>query len=386
MGDAKTNVRGGKRDAKIGILTFHCSDNYGAMLQAYGLKTWLQTHRFDAEIVPYAPFYMTRRHWLIQLPSFKWGKNPLRSILGSLARTLRNMQILPELLEQRKRMRAFRREALGVSGHAMRWTWQFRFARYDRYIVGSDQIWNPAITFGLRKAYFGVVPGKQKKVISYAASLGTAELPSEYREEFSRLVRQVDVISVREADSAAFVERASGKKVCAMPDPVILLTKEQWEEVEAPCPLPDGYRYIIYHATQANSEMEKYAKTLAAAKGLEVLQICYRRGERIEGFHAVLTAGPHEFLGYIDKAEYVISNSFHAIAMSICFRKPFVAFLHSISGIRVQEILKICGLTDRIYRVDDTYDMDVPIPWGAVESNIARAVEKAESFLYTSLE
>lgn len=40
----------------IGILTFHCSDNFGAMLQAYGLKRFLREHGVQAEIVRYAPF------------------------------------------------------------------------------------------------------------------------------------------------------------------------------------------------------------------------------------------------------------------------------------------------------------------------------------------
>ena len=41
----------------IGIITFHCSDNYGAMLQAYGLKTYLRSQGILADIVPYEPFF-----------------------------------------------------------------------------------------------------------------------------------------------------------------------------------------------------------------------------------------------------------------------------------------------------------------------------------------
>ena len=31
---------------KIGILTFYCSDNYGAMLQAYGLMNFVKKNKF----------------------------------------------------------------------------------------------------------------------------------------------------------------------------------------------------------------------------------------------------------------------------------------------------------------------------------------------------
>ncbi len=373
-----------KRDEQIGILTFHCADNYGAMLQAYGLKTWLRGHGFDAGIVPYAPFYMIRRHWLIQLPDLR-GKNLVRRVRGSIGQTWRNMQILPELLRQRKRMRDFRREELDVSGLPMRWIWQFRFRKYRVYIVGSDQVWNPAITFGLRRAYFGAVPGKREKVISYAASLGMPELLPEYQDEFARLVRNVDLISVREEDSAAFVEKMSAKQVYAMPDPALLLTKKQWEEAQAPCPLPDGFRYILYHATEARREMADYARELAAARGIKVIQICYRKGECIPGFQPILTAGPGEFLTYIHRAEYVVSNSFHGLAISIQFKKPFTAFTYSRSGIRIQELLKLSGLTDRFYNGDGAGIAQTPIPWDAVEANISRAAKRAEDFLCAGL-
>ena len=46
-------------------LTFHCSDNYGAMLQAYGLKEGLRKKGIKAEIIRYEPPFMTGRHWWI---------------------------------------------------------------------------------------------------------------------------------------------------------------------------------------------------------------------------------------------------------------------------------------------------------------------------------
>ena len=60
MDDMKNNM-----DAAVGIITFHCSDNYGAMLQAYGLKRYLSRNGVPVYIVRYEPFYMTGRHWWI---------------------------------------------------------------------------------------------------------------------------------------------------------------------------------------------------------------------------------------------------------------------------------------------------------------------------------
>ena len=44
---------------EVGILTFHCADNYGGMLQAYGLKRYLTRKGLKAHIIPYEPLFMT---------------------------------------------------------------------------------------------------------------------------------------------------------------------------------------------------------------------------------------------------------------------------------------------------------------------------------------
>lgn len=71
---------------EIGILTFHCSDNFGAMLQAYGLKWFLRKHGAQAEIVRYAPFFMTARYWWVPCwPAeslWKWARSAPNTFLG----------------------------------------------------------------------------------------------------------------------------------------------------------------------------------------------------------------------------------------------------------------------------------------------------------------
>ena len=42
---------------KIGILTYHRAENYGALLQAYALKEYLYTKGYDVAFVDYWPQY-----------------------------------------------------------------------------------------------------------------------------------------------------------------------------------------------------------------------------------------------------------------------------------------------------------------------------------------
>ena len=44
--------------AKIGILTFHCAHNYGAVLQAYATQMLLADAGYEAEVIDYRPEYL----------------------------------------------------------------------------------------------------------------------------------------------------------------------------------------------------------------------------------------------------------------------------------------------------------------------------------------
>lgn len=119
--------RKGKDERKrIGILTFHCADNYGALLQAYALRAWLGAHRFEAEIVPYAPFYMTRWNWMIPLAPCAPGQSLFWGSWNQIRSGWRETRILPEFLRRKRRMDQFRREFLGLSGRNLRWERQLR--------------------------------------------------------------------------------------------------------------------------------------------------------------------------------------------------------------------------------------------------------------------
>ena len=81
---------------KTGILTFYCSDDCGAMLQAYGLKECAKSICPETEILPYAPYFMTGRHWLFPYYPSVRGESTVRWSLRSAKRNLRMGRRLPD--------------------------------------------------------------------------------------------------------------------------------------------------------------------------------------------------------------------------------------------------------------------------------------------------
>lgn len=167
-----------ERNAEVGIITFHCSNNYGAMLQAYGLKRFLQDSGTAAEIVRYEPPYMTGRHWWIPYAPIQGLKGRIWGLFNMWNGFWAHMRVKEQFSRQRANMNRFRREYLTEKGQRkILSAWGLRRLPYRYYIVGSDQIWNPDITCGLRKAYFGAFQSRRKEKSS-PMRRASAERPS----------------------------------------------------------------------------------------------------------------------------------------------------------------------------------------------------------------
>lgn len=303
-----------------------------------------------------------------------WG------FVDGLYRWKTNMSRRQEFFLLKSKMKGFRKKYLLNAGQKrLFFTRQLKHLPYSYYIVGSDQIWNPDITFGLRKAYFGAFENKRKeKVIAYAASLGGSALSSEYDREFAKLLRNVDVISLREAEAVPYVKRFCEKPLEVVLDPVFLLKQEKWKEVEFP---PKRSGYILLYLTERNEELISYIKNLSKDKGLPVVELKANAEITDKSFEVEYTAGPAEFLGLIHKADYVVTNSFHATAFSIIYQKQFMVFLHTNRGARLRNVLRIYGLEDRMRQKGKAISIDTPIDWKQAERKAENAKQTSKAFL-----
>lgn len=372
--------RAAEHGGEVGILTFHCSDNFGAMLQAYGLKRFLREHGVEADIVRYAPFFMTGRHWWLPYWPASGLREWVRLLLSAPLIFFQRLHIRREYAARRANMAGFRREYLiDVRQPRIYVPSGLRGLPYRTYVVGSDQIWNPDITFGLRGVYFGEFrSGRKERVVAYAASLGGASLPPRYDPEFARLIQSVDAVSLREAEAVPYVGRFYRGRITAVLDPVFLLERSVWQEVER---LPARPDYILVYATERNAHMAAYVRELSRRTGLRAVELDEARIGPPAELDA--SAGPAEFLGYLHGAAYVVTNSFHGAAFSILFEKRFLVFAHSGLNARIANILRLHGLEDRLCRTGG--DIDAPVDWAAVRARTAAEVQKSGAFLLDNI-
>ena len=121
---------------KIGILTFHDADNYGAILQAYALQETIKKINSDVEIINYKQPNIVKSYRLIKVYTNSIY-NLIRSILSSLIHLYNNCK-------RKSKFRSFRKKYMNISREI--YYQSSKIKGKDIYITGSDQVWNGEIT------------------------------------------------------------------------------------------------------------------------------------------------------------------------------------------------------------------------------------------------
>ena len=199
---------------KIGIVTFFCVPNYGAMLQAYALWHYLEDRGHEVEFIDYS-FGNTRRMPLWKCFFSRNIANWIGMVRKKLAlRAQFEITQFSASFPRTKRVSTFS-ELLELG------------KRFDAIIVGSDQMWNP---LWCSKSSLPIVlldfAAEKVKRISYAVSFGTREWQKEQNAELAgKLLRRFDAISVREKSGAELVHSLSGRNDAQiLLDPTLLYT------------------------------------------------------------------------------------------------------------------------------------------------------------------
>ncbi|RZA13958.1 MAG: polysaccharide pyruvyl transferase family protein, partial [Proteobacteria bacterium] len=197
------------KSLRIGILTFHFSENFGALLQAYGLRKWLADLGHSVEFINYHPSHVEGGGDFSRL----WDPRAFKANakIAYLKASMLRQHLFGDK-RQTEAFEAFRRNELHLSGPALptRAAVESHLAAmdhpYDLIVLGSDQVWSASDQHGLDPVYFAdfaVPPGTRR--ISYAPSFGRATVDPANRAELKRMISALDGVSCRERSGAAIV-------------------------------------------------------------------------------------------------------------------------------------------------------------------------------------
>lgn len=354
---------------KATIITFHAVQNYGAIMQAYGLQEVLSRYFNEVEFLDYRPKSVYDSYKLIQT--------------ATVPSLLRSILTLKTRLKKKNRFFKFFKTNLKFSEVKSEEPTLFSDYHTDFLFLGSDQIWNPEITKGFDSVYFGdFLDTKNIKVISYAASFGSSSFIDEERSCISEYIKKIDTLSVRE-DAAKDLLKSMGYVADVVADPTILAGAESYKKHLASI---KESKYVLLFSLSKNDENVKHATKIAKYLGLELIEVTNGRKPLLKrGRKIIYDAGPREFLSYIYNAEYVVTDSFHGTVFSILFHRPFSTIIHKTRGERMRTLLKSVGLTNRLSCGFDKQLLRDSIDWEKVESKLAGLRGESLRFIERSI-
>lgn len=330
---------------KIGILTFHCAHNYGAVLQAYGLQEYLKSCGNEVEMIDYRPAYLTRGYKAFPLPSLRG--NVFFKIFRLCRWGLRlpwRIAAVPMRVERRRGFENFISGKLNLSRERFTSGGRVPAENYDALVFGSDQIWSPNHTDGGDPVFLGdfSAPAGTLK-IAYAASAGAASATLGDNPVFADALKNFDAVSVRESNLAASLQPKTSLEIETVLDPTLLVDGRVWERLAEPP--RRSRRYVLVYQVMYNPAADRIARELAAQLDADVVSLW--AGYMLRG-DMLRTETPEQFVGWFKNAACVVSTSFHGTAFALIFEKPLYYVSNgNAAENRPRQILGALGLLDR---------------------------------------
>jgi len=339
---------------RIGIITFQETNNYGALWQNYALQRALEKAGANVQTIDYRSKYIAKpyrfRHLLRKgIFGYLFG---LAGYICYLFRTKKNGNFRKNICY------SCPVDAQGLAELN---------GRYDKFIAGSDQVWNCRLT-DYDDAYgLGFVEDSSKKT-SYAASLGRKEPGEPEKAWYVKQLSDYQEILVREKSAEHILRDLLGKDVGTVLDPVFLLGRNEWKKAAGTRRLVKE-RYILVYQLGISKALVSFAADCADYFRCRLVFLPFPLVGLVR-CSCRITAGAGEALNYIQHAEYVITDSFHGTALSVIFQKKFLtlaAGTHRGVNSRILDLLAVFGLQERIWKKTMApYDLDREIDWEAV--------------------
>lgn len=348
---------------KIGILTFHKADNYGALLQVYALQQILLKRGFDVKVIDYVGEYLKHPFGLAN-----WKTRGVMAQFLTLAGELSR-------LPRRKKFEEFRQKLICTAPISQKELPSLE-SQFDLFIAGSDQVWNYQITNKDSAYLLDFVTNGAKKG-SYAASFGFAKASRDVVDWYRPFLQNYKYLNIRERSALPMVKDMAGRGASVVMDPTFLISKEEWLKTAV---LPQTKEpYILTYQVGMSKELLRYAKFLAAKTGYKLYSIPLPQGGLARSRN-IVTAGPCEWLGWIAQAQYVVTDSFHGVALSVLFEKEFfvrIAATVAERSSRIDDLLSMLEIRDRYIRPENGDSVPEPIDYASVAARLRKCIDQS---------
>ena len=326
---------------KVGILTIHNVDNYGAILQTFSTFNYLKKIS-SPEIINF------------DNPNFEASLKLIRySGLSSIKSCIKDILRINSRFRFIKKFKEFSKQHLTITSKVSKKKLNSIdfLSNFDVLLVGSDQVWNPDITNPEKKInsdyFFNINTPEKLRKISFASSFGGKEFKKNELEQINLYLNKFYKISLREKNTISYLNIENKKKAEHVLDPVFLTEKKIWEQIACHNLKkidPEINNYVLVYSVARSKLIKKITKYIKKYTTLKIITIDPNLMANTQYFKKISDAGPIEFLNLFMNSSFVVTDSFHGTCFSLIFEKKFVSIaLHKHSDDRITDLLNNIG-------------------------------------------
>lgn len=343
---------------RIGLLTYHNSFNYGAVIQSYATTRILKEMGHIVEFI---------------------------NIQQSEDRKIKHLVFLKKTIQFNRFMRNYypmQTQRFYTIDELRAYCFDF-----DCLMVGSDQTWNPAISREKCIAYFLDFGSPTIRRISYASSFGFSAWPSEFNHlvpEVRNALDHFDSISVRESSGQRILKEVFSKNSSLVLDPTML--HRDYSEITG------DIKYngeICCYLLNRTSEQLNFAKFLGREYNMKPTMIS--NVYPLRGFHYVYPPSLQNWLKHIGGAKLVITDSFHGVVFSLLYHRNFVVITPDNGRTsRLYDLLSSLGLENRFFtdytKIVDSKIWESSIDFESIDTMIESQRQHSIAYLKSALQ
>jgi len=375
----KRNQERDRKKLKIGVISINVHTehlNVACPLHSLAFSKVLTDMGYENVIVNFRPNTVSKNDQMIKYPLLKWNKvsdeNPNKP--GEVAkwtalydlRARRYDKFMTFVnkylnLTQGSYTDQSLDQATGVEG-------------VNCFIAASDVIW---VYFrrkgGFNKAFFLASRAMQGSYrIAYAASRSDNIYDEKAKKEFLSYIKNIHAVSTREKSFSEYIASISSVPVTHVLDPVALLPKVYYESIMIK-PREKGY-VLLYLAARDNEELVALAANFARGKNLDLIELSeYHLHPAQTGYarhRLIYDIATDEWLGFINNAAYVFTQSLHATYLSIILEKQF--FCGWRNGDKVDHVMESFRLSWR--KTEKAFDSSGKLLVGDIDYRKVNAI------------
>ena len=334
--------------AKIGVITFSdTTDNYGQVLQYLAIHEYLKQRghepfllRYKSKKSPIIRRILSKIYHAVIKPTKKAPvrKSELMELYDRWTEwSKRNNNLHPRHFEEFRSKFFKLKTIVGFDDKQIQ--------EFDAYAIGSDQIWSYVGEWN----FLGFVP-KGLHRFAIAPSTGNKSFSTEQIHDASVMLKEFSFVTCREDSGLEFCKKAGYENAIKLLDPTFLIEKDKYNNYTLNNETSEPYIFVYLLGAECEVSIDRIYEFAQKHN----LRVKYVASQGREDSYEKIWATVPEWITLMKDASYIITNSYHGMALSIIYQKQFLVLpltgITSFMNERITSLASIVNLQDRMYK------------------------------------